>query len=510
MPAMENQLYDVIIVGRGPVGLFLACELLLQDVSVLVVERRLAMGLGDLPETRACIVHARTQEILAARGLLPTFNKVSSKTNWWHYGILETRLQFGALDDETLENHVMFTPQSQTEEILLRRALELGAVVQLGAKVKSLDQSADEVTLRGSLSKDTNGDSIEEDFTVRGKYVVGCDGWRSSVRELAKFNWEQRDATHVMWSAEATPGVDMGPFNITKNDAGILIMCKMDVPSGRSRIACWTPSRNDLDATEPFTLEEFNQALTEITGRDNKLGNPKGLARFTNMSGYVTEYRKGRVFLGGDAAHRHLPAGGQGMNLGIQEVNNLAWKLGAVIRGEAPDTLLDTYGSERLSIAQGVVTNTTAQSLLFFAHTRPETAIRESLNKILEVPEANRKLALEISGLSHAYPAPLQMIRPEGWDALPKELSGKRAPDVKVRTTEGDEKYLHDFLKGGKWVQFVFSDRNSTGNVGVPAFVGRTEVVSVAEILGNWGGMYKGPHSQILIRPDGHFGFGKL
>lgn len=504
---MENQLFDVIIVGRGPVGLFLACELRLQRLSVLVVERRTRTGLDGIAETRACVLHGRTLEILENRGLLDKFMEKGMRVDWWHYGVLDTRLQFGVFSNETKQNCVLFHPQYKTEEILLQRAEELGAVVQLGMHVASLEQSDTSVTIHGKSSS-SEASAQGSPFTARGKYLVGTDGARSAIRSMADFGWDYNAGTDTLLSVEATVGVEIPKAYILKNGRGLVIACRLNIPSRRTRIVVWTPSRGNIPLSTPATLEDLNQALEEVTGTDYELSNPCMLTRFSNESGCVTAYRKGRILLGGDAGHRHLPAGGQGMNLGIQETNNLGWKLGAVVRGDAPDSLLDTYESERLPVAKGVVNNTTSQSLLFFAHTRPEMALREAMNKLLEVPEANRSLAREISGFGYSYPKSLDMIIPDGWEVLPEEMAGKRSPDIKLRVGSGDEKYLREYLREGKWVQLRFLDK-LTGRPAVPAFDGRTEVVGVATILEQHGSMHGCALSEILIRPDGHFGFGK-
>ncbi|KAH8648838.1 putative monooxygenase [Ilyonectria robusta] len=513
---MDTKDFDVIIVGRGPVGLFLACELRLQGLSVLIVERRNltgTQGLDKAGETRACVLHGRTIEILEDRGLLDKFMDKGMRLPWWHYGVLETRLQFSAFGDETKQNCVLFAPQYKTEEIFENHALELGVVIRLGFHVEALEQTATTVRIYGT-STSTAGD--QSPFVATGKYLVGADGWRSSVRTMAGFGYNHNAGTQTMLSVEARPAEPMPPAIITKNQAGLVIGCNLNVPSGRVRLVVWTPSRGHMPLSEPPTMEDFNQAMKEVTGKDWHLSDPVMLTRFSNESGCVTEYRKGRVLLAGDAGHRHLPAGGQGMNTGIQESYNLGWKLGAVARGEHPDSLLDTYESERLPVAQSVVDNTTAQSLLFFAHTRPEMAVREAMNRLLDIPEANRKLAKQISGFGYTYPTPLHMICPEGWEALSTNMTGERAVNFEFRVgnANGEERYLSDFMKKGKWVQLRFLDNGArTSTVALPAFGEWTEVVDVVDILEAEGlniSKYKSRFSEILIRPDGHFGFGKL
>ncbi|CZR65567.1 probable 2-polyprenyl-6-methoxyphenol hydroxylase and related FAD-dependent oxidoreductases [Phialocephala subalpina] len=501
---MENQLYDVIIVGRGPVGLFLACELRLTGLSVLVVERRSSSE--GVAETRAFVVHCRTLEILAFRGLLGKFLQEGTKSPWWHYGVLDTRLDFSRFGHETKQNFVLLSPQFRTEEIFLERAKELGVDIVLGIRVESVEPSTTSVTIYGTSSSPDGG--ARSSFKARGKYLVGADGVRSTIRKATGFEFPGTPATHTGLTGEATLGVPMPYPYIAKNEAGLVIAVQLNIPSGRARLNVFTPARANVPDSTPVTLEDFNEALQEVTGVDYKLSNPCMLGRFNNEARCVDTYRKGRIFLAGDAGHQHLPAGGQGLNVGIQEATNLGWKLGAVIRGYAPDSLLDTYETERLPIAQGVVQSTTAQSVLFFAHSGPELAIRSVVNTLLKIPTANHDIAVGVSGFGVSYPKLLDMILPAGWEALPEAIAGKRALDVKLRVGNGEEKQLSDYMRGGKWVQLRFLDKLA-GRPPLPAFEGATEVVDVAEVLEGKGSMYRGALSELLIRPDGYLGFGK-
>ncbi|ATZ57416.1 hypothetical protein BCIN_14g05580 [Botrytis cinerea B05.10] len=494
--------FDVVIVGCGPVGLFLACELRLGGLSVLIVERRKAgeMGAGS----RACIVHGRTLEIMEARGLLEKMLGLGELTNWWHFGILETRLDYSVFGNETKQNRVLILPQYSTEDILKQRAEKLGVNFIIGTVVESLEPSATSVTVKGTSVDGTS-------FMVTSKYLVGADGVHSMVQRAAGFDFEKSSiGTNTMITGEVSLGAEVCIPYVVKNDKGVVIAAPLDKARERVRIGAWVASRPNIPASTPLGLEEFNQTLEEASGIDWKCYNPEMLYRFTNATGIVKNYRKGRIFLVGDAAHHHLPAGGQGLNLGLQEAFNLGWKLAAVVRDNAPESLLDTYQTERIDIAKSVVKNTTAQSLLFFANTQPELEMRGTMNKLLSVPEGNRALAWEISGFWITYPKPLDMIAPVGWEALPEELAGKRALDVKIRGPTNEEKWLSEYSTAGKWVQLQFLDRLSGKTPSLPAFDNMTEVVEVKEILEGPGAIYQESGlSEILIRPDSYLGFGK-
>ncbi|RAK95287.1 uncharacterized protein BO80DRAFT_469522 [Aspergillus ibericus CBS 121593] len=498
--------YDVIIVGAGPVGLFLACELRLAGLTVLLLERR--TGNEGMAETRAFVMHARSLEIFAARGLLDQFLQAGQKTSWWHYGVLDTRLDYRVFGPETDANYVLLVPQYRTEEIFRHRAEELGAVLVEGVKVQSINPTDHSVTVTGVYNtSEKNG----ELFTATGRYLVGADGVRSTIRELAQIDFVGNPPINTVMSGEATLGVPMPNPYIVHNKNGLVIAADLNVPSGRTRLNVFVSSQATIPESVPVTLEELSEGLRTITGVDYKLSNPCMLKRFSNEQRLASRYQNGRVFIVGDACHKHLPAGGQGLNVGLQEAFNLGWKLGAVIRYSAPSSLLHTYEDERLPAAKAVVQNTTSQSLLFFASTGPEWAVRNAMEKLLRVPEANRELALEISGFAVSYPKPLDMLRPDGWQTLPKSMQGMRALDVKIQTPDGVVTRLSEHLRCGRWVQLMLpgTPRHSQS---IPAFSDRTVVVEVADMPDTEArvGLYSGDFSGILVRPDGFLAFGPL
>lgn len=403
---------------------------------------------------------------------------------------------------------VLFVPQYKTEEILLQYVKELGVVVITGIRVESVEPFAESAMIHG-VSVSSDGSTNGTPFKAKGKFVIGADGVRSTVRTSTGIAFPGSPATHTAITGEVTLGVPMPNPYIAHNSSGLIICAQLKTPSGRARLGVYTPSRAHVSESTPVTLEDFNQALKEVAGIDHKLSNPCMLRRFHNEARCAEVYRKhGHIFLAGDAAHQHLPAGGQGLDLGLQDAFNLGWKLAAVIRGYGPDSLLDTYEAERRPIALDVVENTTAQSLLFFASTRPEWAIRAAMNKMLQVPEANRALAEQISCLGVSYPKPLDMIIPSGWELLPEAVAGKRALDVKFSLGNGEEKYLSEFTRSGKWVQIRFIEK-LRGKPPTPAFDGMTEMVDVRDILEGVTSLYRCGYCEILIRPDCYLGFGR-
>ncbi|GAB1201944.1 hypothetical protein APSETT445_000542 [Aspergillus pseudonomiae] len=499
---MTNNTHDVVIVGAGPVGLFLACELRLAGLSVLVVEKR--TNSDGMAETRAFVMHGRTLEIFACRGLLDSFVQAGQKTDWWHYGVLDTRLDYSVFGRETDQNHVLLVPQYKTEMILFQRAVELGAVIIQGVQVDSVNQSGPAVMVKGAYSDN-------RPFIASAKYLVGADGVRSTIRRLADIEFTGNAPVNTVMSGEATLGAAMPNPYIVHNEHGLVIAADLKVPSGRTRLNVFASDRGTVPESVEVTLDEMNQSLHKITGVDYNLSNPCMLKRFSNEQRLATRYRQGRVFIVGDACHKHLPAGGQGLNVGLQEALNLGWKIAAVISKSAPVSLLDTYEEERRPIAKAVVQNTTSQSLLFFASSGPEWAVRDAMEKLLCVPEANKALAREISGFSVTYPKLLDMILPNGWQGLPKSIQGRRALNVKIRLPDGVLTELRNYTEDGNWIQLHLPGKHSVEVRPPPAFENWTTVVDVVDMPDDEErtSLYRCGVREMLIRPDGYLAFGR-
>ncbi|WP_275902411.1 FAD-dependent monooxygenase [Myxococcus eversor] len=252
---------------------------------------------------------------------------------------------------------------------------------------------------------------------------------------------------------------------------------------------------------EPLTLDELRASLAHVAGSDFGMREPRWLSRFGNETRLADTYRQGRVLLAGDAAHMHYPAGGQGLNVGLQDALNLGWKLAAVPREGAPDTRLDSYHHERHRVGQALLRNTEAQSALMGF--TPETlALRELMNGLLRNPTVNRPLAEHLGGLDVAYPdapvpSPLQALPPlPGW-------TGRRLPNWDLRLSDGSPRPLYSALHRGHWpwLHAKAGPQAPTRWEPAPGWTPRLEVLELdisddATPLHGLGGL--------LIRPDGH------
>jgi bifunctional hydroxylase/dehydrase len=399
---------EVIVVGAGPTGLTLAGELRLGGVEVLVVER-LERPTG---QSRGLGFTARAMETLDQRGLLPRFGTVEISP-LGHFG--------GVRFDYTVLPGAHFgargIPQSQTEAVLEQWAVELGARVRRGWTVLAWNDSGDEVTVEVGTPEGVR--------SLRADYLVGCDGGASTIREAAGFGFPGSPATRGMYLADVV-GADIRPRPLGERlDAGMVMAAPLR--AGVDRIIVCEHGVTPQDRTGPVSFAEVAGSWRRITGEDISGATAEWVSSFTDATRQASRYRIGRVLLAGDAAHIHLPAGGQGMSTGILDAVNLGWKLAATVRGWAPDGLLDSYHGERHPAGARLLMNTRAQGQIFLGGPEAQP-MRELLAELIVIDDVKRHLAGIVSGLDIRYEMP------DGGD---HPLVGRRVPPMRLRAAEG-------------------------------------------------------------------------
>ncbi|MFH8793492.1 FAD-dependent monooxygenase [Streptomyces sp. NPDC017941] len=466
-PHPEPRNRHVVIAGAGPVGLWLAAELRVGGVQVTVLERSVTPS----PHSRALTVHPRTLEVLDCRGVVEPFLAEGLRLPDGHFAALDSRLDFGVLD--TPYPFTLAIPQARTEALLAEHARAAGADIRRGHRLTGLAEHASGV--RVSVT------GPQGPYETDAAYVVGCDGTRSTVRDAAGIGFPGSDATVWGWLGDVVlDAPPAGPVLGHASPRGGL-MC-VPLPGGVHRFVGHTPQDQRPDWPGELTFEELRAKVVRITGEDFGMRDPRWLSRFGNAARQAETYRKGRVLLAGDAAHMHFPAGGVGLNVGVQDAANLGWKLAATVRGDAPDGLLDSYHRERHPVGAELIRTTRAQTALMTAYSGDGGALRELLSDaVAAVPEFSRRLAEGLSGLAVAYPA-------DG-DAHP--LTGRRAPNL--RLASGAE--LFGLLRAGR---YVLLDLAGTGRADGPSDAVVHEGPP-ADAGADWAGV-----ESVLIRPDGY------
>ncbi|MDF2383441.1 FAD-dependent monooxygenase [Nostoc ellipsosporum NOK] len=483
MPHRPIALHDVIIAGAGPVGLFLACELRLAGLSVVVLEqaedphsplKQLPFGMRGLS--------APTLEALYRRGLLDDVlaaqraDAASPAAAHWARQPRRPAGHFAGIqfyqddvDPAAWPWHLpspagtgMAVTLEAFETVLAARASAMGVRIRRGCSVEGFDPSEDEVAVHAGGE------------TFRARWLIGCDGGRSAVRKAAGFDFLGTDPEFTGYSVEVEMADPEGlPPGRHYSAAGMYTYA----PPGT--IAMVDFDGGAFHRTRPITREHVETVLRRVTGTAVTLRTLRLATSWTDRAHQATAYRKGRVLLAGDAAHIHSPLGGQGLNLGIGDAMNLGWKLAATIRGTAPAGLLDSYDAERRPVGAQVLDWSRAQVALM----RPSPGAR-ALAAIVRDLTATRDgatyFAERVSGVALRYE--LGGTHP---------LTGRSLPDFALV----DGRRAGELLRGGKGLLLDFDARPSlravaarwNGRIGYAA-------CDAQERLGL---------SAVLVRPDG-------
>jgi 2-polyprenyl-6-methoxyphenol hydroxylase-like FAD-dependent oxidoreductase len=423
---------DVVISGAGPSGLMLAAELRLAGVRPLVLERQ--PEIGKTPKANG--IGGQILQLLRYRGLLDRLEAAAITPAarpiypWGDIHLDLTRVANPPLRGLSL-------PQPELERLLDEHARELGAEVRRGHELLGFAQDEDSVTV------DARGPQGSYQLTAR--YLVGCDGPHSVVRETAGIPFpgatypEVNRLGQTSWPESVTlldngdlevPGVGRISRGWTRTDAGLFGFGGR--PASGLMVSTSEDESTHLDDDVPLTLAELQGSIRRVLGMGLPLGEPFRLSRFTFRSRQAERYRDRRILLAGDAAHLY-PATGVALNVGMQDAVNLAWKLAADIRGWAGHGLLATYHDERHFVSARTMMQTQAQVAVRRGHDVAAEALRDVLRELLSDEQPARRLAALIAGTDIRYPQPTPNA-----DADRHALTGTFAPDLTLRTDQGE------------------------------------------------------------------------
>ncbi|MFE3171318.1 FAD-dependent monooxygenase [Amycolatopsis sp. NPDC059090] len=446
---------DVVIVGAGPVGLFLAAELRLGGLQPLVVEQlaqpateRKARGIGVL-----------ATEALTRRGLGPRLAAAHEEgmrdfardhgSSLGHFANIHKLLS----DEDRPRTHIW---QPELERLLAGHAV--GVPVRRAHRVTAIESDVDGVT---AIVETPQGER-----RITAAYLVGCDGGRGKVRRLAGFGFP---GTPPLLRTLAGQVRFEGPVPAAGRYADGAFM------HGGS-MAGVTEFARDGESDGPVTPAELAAAIRRVTGEDVTVTEVRDSRRFADQARQADDYRRGRILLAGDAAHVHSPSGGQGLNLGLLDAANLGWKLAAVVRGEMPETLLDSYFRERGPAGAAVLRNTRAQSALLAPGPHVD-ALREIVAELMDLPEANRYFSDLLSGVKERYEFPYPAEEPVGL----------HSPDRSLVDDEGRVTLLSDHTRTGRGVLVLDPESRDLAALATK----RIEVVPATNT------------ESFLLRPDG-------
>jgi 2-polyprenyl-6-methoxyphenol hydroxylase-like FAD-dependent oxidoreductase len=458
---------DVVIVGAGPTGLMLACELHLAGVRSIVLERLAApTGLS-----KALALVGRSVDTLDYRGLLGRFDARGAATmpNAAHFALIPLDLQKAG----DLGLRALVIQQAATEEVLNEYARELGVETRRGHEFAGVHQDAEGVNVEF--------DGPHGHGELRARYVVGCDGGTSTVRKQAGIEFPGIPPTFLLRLGDVT--LEAG---VTPSDLPELRVPLIPLGSGFYRVITTEPYPPELDRGAPMTLDELRGSIRRVNGQDLPITGTRWVSRFTDASRQAAQYRAGRVLLAGDAAHIHLPAGGPGLNTGLQDAVNLGWKLAAEVRGWAPPGLLDTYHSERYAEGERVLLHTRAQGALMGAGADGRVAaLRELLGQMLQYEQPLRHLVSLMYALDTRY---------DTRSADPHPLAGRWAPDLALTTPAGAAS-IAELMRPARGVLVDLTEKRAFAGLG-HGWKDRVDIVTAT--------CTAPPAVALLIRPDGY------
>ncbi|MFC7896657.1 FAD-dependent monooxygenase [Streptomyces sp. NPDC057381] len=466
---------QVVIVGGGPVGMLVAAELGARGVRTLLLEAGAAVS--ERPKAR--VLHARALQGLARRGYFPELLPGADVSG----PEVEVPFRFGGMPGLSIvapasePGPVLKRPQADLERLFEQRARAVGVRVLREHRVAEVAQDQDGVRV---LAEGPNGPLL-----CTARYLVGADGARSTVRELAGVPSRTYRATASGLSGLVTPADPRAlPPGWHRTPRGWFVV--HDIPGAGTHVKTL-----DCAAAHPGrhlapTPQELRGELARIAGRDIQIRDPRWLSRFSDFARLVRSYRFGRIFLAGDAAHMHFPVGAQGLSTGVQDALNLGWKLALAVRGLAADDLLDTYDAERRPEAQRVIDNTRAQLALMRQGSEAE-ALRGLFTGLLAGGRESRHLSDMISGQDTVLPG--RTRGPSAWE-------GRFLQNAALSTGAGRTDVI-ELLRAGRPLLLVFGEEGSRCARGAREWAGVLRTVHAEPTPGI-------PCDALLVRPDGY------
>lgn len=452
---MSTQREPVLIVGAGPVGLMMALELAKLGVEFRIIEKEKK----PIIMTKALGIHARTQEILKDLGLLDSFAKEGyqvPQANLYSEGKRLVTLDFKKV--ETPFPYVLDIPQYKTEKILNDHLNDLGYFVERPVELVSFKQ--DEHNIEATLQHLNGG--IEQ---VKVPWMISCEGAHSTIRRLLGLEFKGYPYSQNFSVVDLT--IDSHKYSdnsmhIIFHEDGVTAL--FPIGAKRYRVVCDTTKSHSPN--QAITFEDFEKLLHKRIDREATFSNPEWPMDFHIHHRQVDHYMRGRVFLAGDAAHIHSPAGGQGLNTGLQDAHNLAWKLALVIQNKADPSLLDSYHQERYPVGKNVLKQSDMMTHLSTMKNSYKKMFRNCLLKSIGSSNSfKKKFTNFLSEVGINYrKSPIVSQKTNFW-RLPQVKPGDRAPICELTDYLTNESIsMIDLLGKGHFQLLLFSGKHHSNH----------------------------------------------
>ncbi|KAJ9397578.1 hypothetical protein DTO282F9_5583 [Paecilomyces variotii] len=441
---------DILIVGSGPTGLWLALELRRANIDVLVID---SISSRDARPTysKALSMSAGSLATFESRGVAQDFLDAGLALHKAHFGALETLLDLNYDVLGMRHSHNLAIPQAQTEALLLNRCEEAGVRFLWGLRFESLCQDREKVLVCAEQL------TVGGELTLEAKLLIGCDGTHSAVRRAAEIPFEGSRSSIAGMLADIQLSEQVGTITTSRGSKGGCMIVPFGDGVHYRFVGLFKDSMLKPLYDEP-TIDEVRECMRDGFGSDLGAHSPLWLSRFGNSCRLATSFRARRVFLAGDSAHQFFPAGGQGMNLGIQDATNLAWKLALVLSSKQDDDLveriLDSYSAERHAAAKAVISNVQAQTAVLMADKPQDVALREVLCEALKNPDLNALWARRVTGFGEPT-SPYRLHADSGNGEQYDPLVGARVTHLGFETE-------NELFQETKLDRFVLLLRNSS------------------------------------------------
>jgi 2-polyprenyl-6-methoxyphenol hydroxylase-like FAD-dependent oxidoreductase len=451
---------DVLIVGAGPTGLMLACQLAIYQIPFRLIDKT-----GDhTTQSRALVIQARSLEILDQMDVAEKAiqqGKIANAIGAFFNGKKVLRVTVHNMGAElTKFPHLLMLEQSHTESILIEFLNTYEHHVERWTELKSFTENDDDVS---AILKLPGG----REETIAAKYLIGADGAHSIVREQLKIPFGGKTYEQSLFVLDCKAKIDIRDDEMYLAFSDRAFGGFFPLTNGRWRILGNIPK--GLEEREEITFEDVAKDYAERTRVNVKLYDPQWISAYHAHHRYASNFRKGQCFLTGDAAHIHSPVGAQGMNTGLQDAYNLAWKLALVLKGGAKDFLLDTYTEERITIARNLVRSTDR----VFNVVTSESRFFKML-KLYVIPVALKLVAPIFQKLKFVQRLAFKMISEIGINYRDQSLSknaslgrfprhapkpGDRLPFIQYSDERNEKRNILDRMRGKFFCFFIFSEK---------------------------------------------------
>ena len=445
---------DVLVVGAGPTGLLAANELARHGVSCRIVEKRLHRA----KESRALGIHARTMEIMDMLNLSDQFMK---------HGYISTTIDFNGHHQKTvpinlsyIDSHFPFmliVHQGKTEEILEKHLEKNGVEVERGKELLEFEEKENGIE---AIVQNSNG----KKETIHTQYLIGCDGAHSTVRHTLNFSFSGAAYKTVSFLADVKIKGDFSreSFSYFSSSRGILVCIPFQ--DEYVRIITIDYDKQHYDKHVDLQLDDLEETVNAIYPHTLQLKKCRWISAFSSHHRQVKNYQHGHAFLAGDAAHIHSPVGGQGMNTGLQDAFNLAWKLALTLKKKASKELLASYNNERHQVGKNIMRMTDFMTRSIALSIPIVRMIRDNIMRcVFALPVFQKRISRKLSGTNINYRfASTQKIKV----LLPKNAlhPGDRIPDIDLCTMDNTPEHIYTLLSAPWFTLFVYTTEQELCN----------------------------------------------